>query len=143
MLRVLFEDDAFRGTGSTMVKQPVEWFVGAMRQLGLRLGNLTPETHTVIMDGLRSIGQVPFAPPSVGGWPAGGVWLNSAAAQVRLGLAGTLASLAEIDRLTPEELAYLLSVDAWTDRTYAVLRGVKDPRHLLTLGLASPEYLVT
>jgi uncharacterized protein (DUF1800 family) len=143
MLRVLFEDDAFRGTAGTMVKQPVEWFVGATRQLRLRLGNLPRETHMVVFDGLRSMGQLPFAPPSVGGWPAGGVWLTSAAAQVRLGLAGTLASLAEIDRLTPEELAYLLCVDAWTDRTYAALRDVKDPRQLLTLGLASPEYLVT
>jgi uncharacterized protein (DUF1800 family) len=143
MLRVLFEDEAFGATAKTMVKQPVEWLVGAMRQLGLRLGGLPPETLTTILTGLRDMGQVPFAPPSVGGWAAGGSWLTSAAGRVRLVLAGTLAKLAAVDKLTPEEVAYILCVDGWTDRTYSVLREVKDPRHMLTLGMASPEYLVT
>ncbi|MGN9914307.1 DUF1800 domain-containing protein [Phytohabitans sp. LJ34] len=143
MLRVLLEDEAFGATAKTMVKQPVEWLVGAMRQLGLRLGGLPPETLTTILTGLRAMGQVPFAPPSVGGWAAGGAWLTSAAGRVRLVLAGTLAKLAAVDKLTPEEVAYILCVDGWTDRTYTVLREVKDPRHMLTLGMASPEYLVT
>ena len=34
--------------------------------------------------GLRGMGQVPFRPPSVGGWPAGGAWLTTAAAAARL-----------------------------------------------------------
>ncbi|GAA4701250.1 DUF1800 domain-containing protein [Phytohabitans rumicis] len=143
MLKVLFADLAFQDTTNTLVKQPVEWLVGAMRQLGLRLGGLPAEQLTSIFDGLRALGQLPFAPPSVGGWPAGGSWLTSAAAQVRLGLAGTLATLTAIERTTPEELAYILCLDGWSDRTYAVLKGVKDARHMLTLGLASPEYLVT
>jgi uncharacterized protein (DUF1800 family) len=143
MLRALFEDEAFGATARTMVKQPVEWLVGAMRQLGLRLGGLPAETLTTILTGLRAIGQIPFAPPSVGGWAHGGSWLTSAAGRVRLVLAGTLAELAKVDQLTPEEVAYILCVDGWTDRTYKVLRDVKDPRHMLTLGMASPEYLVT
>jgi uncharacterized protein (DUF1800 family) len=143
MLRALFEDDAFAAGAGALVKQPVEWLVGAMRQLGIRVGGLPDETATVILEGLKSLGQLPFAPPSVGGWAAGTVWLTSAAAQVRLGLAGTLATLANTDKLTPESVAYLLCLDGWSNRTYAVLRGVRDPRHLLTLGLSSPEYLVT
>jgi uncharacterized protein (DUF1800 family) len=143
MLRVLFEDEAIAATAGTLVKQPVEWLVGGMRQLGLRLGGLPAETLTTILKALKDLGQLPFAPPSVGGWPAGGSWLTSAAAQVRLGLAGTLATLAAVEKLTPDEVAYILCVDGWTDRTYSVLRDVKDPRHLLTLGMASPEYLVT
>jgi uncharacterized protein (DUF1800 family) len=36
MLKTLFLDDAFTATAGTMVKQPVEWFIGALRQVGVR-----------------------------------------------------------------------------------------------------------
>lgn len=143
MLRVLLVDEAFRATGGKLVKQPVEWLVGAMRQLGLRPGSLPEETLLLVLDGLERLGQLPFAPPSVGGWPAGTAWLTAGAAQVRLGLANRFARQAIIDRLTPESLANMLAIDTWTDRTYASMKGVSDSRTLLILGLASPEYLVT
>jgi len=144
MLRVMFSDDAFKATEGGMVKQPIEWFVGAMRGLGLRPATLPAETRDELLEILEELGQLPFAPPNVGGWRAGGAWLTSSAAQVRLRLAGKLAERATVDRLTPENLAYLLCVDTWSNRTYAVLRdAASDPRRLLTLGLVSPEYLVT
>jgi uncharacterized protein (DUF1800 family) len=143
MLRALFADDAFRATRGTLVKQPVEWFVGAMRQLALRPADLPADAFTQFYDGLGGLGQRPFAPPSVGGWPSGLAWLTSAAARVRLSLAGKLASLAVQRPLTPEDAAYLLGVDRWTDRTYAALRDVPNARLLMTLALVSPEYLVT
>ncbi|MEH0933660.1 DUF1800 domain-containing protein [Micromonospora psammae] len=142
MLRALFEDDEFRSGRHRLVKQPVEWLVGALRQLGIRPARLPEDTLNRILAGLGGLGQVPFAPPSVGGWPSGTAWLNSAAAQVRLNLADLLAGLAEIDRLTAEELATLLAVETWTPRTYLALKQARNPRQLLTLGLASPEYLV-
>ncbi|MGI5150290.1 DUF1800 domain-containing protein [Plantactinospora sp. CA-294935] len=143
MLKVMFSDDAFHATNGEMVKQPIEWFIGALRQLGLRPAALPTETHDELLKILEDLGQLPFAPPNVGGWRSGGAWLTSAAAQVRLRLAGKIAERAAIDRLTPESLAYLLCVDAWSNRTYAVLRdAASDPRRLLTLGLVSPEYLV-
>ncbi|MEV1288032.1 DUF1800 domain-containing protein [Micromonospora sp. NPDC049679] len=143
MLRALFEADAFRATRHTMVKQPVEWLVGAIRQLGLRPAHLRQDTFTQLYNSLDGLGQRPFAPPSVGGWPAGPAWLTSAAAPIKLNVAHTLAGLANPGRLTPEDVAYILCVDKWTDRTYAVLRDVRDARLLLTLGLVSPEYQVT
>jgi uncharacterized protein (DUF1800 family) len=143
MLRVLFSEDAFRATAGTMVKQPVEWLVGAMRQLGLRPGNAPAETMTQILDGLAGLGQRPFTPPSVGGWPSGAAWLTSAAAHVRLSVAAKLARLLVPGRMNPQDVAYILGIDRWTDRTYDVLREVTNSRLLLTLGLVSPEYLVT
>ncbi len=143
MLRALFADDAFQATAGTMVKQPIEWMVGAMRQLGVRPANIPRDTMIQLCDGLGGLGQRPFAPPSVGGWPAGAAWLTSAAARLKLSLAGKLASQLEPGRLTPEEVAAILCVDRWTNRTYAVLRKVNNPRILLTLGLVSPEYVVT
>lgn len=143
MLRVLLEDEAFQRTAGTMVKQPVEWLVGAMRQLGLRPVGLPDDVYRAVVSDLEHLGQLPFAPPNVGGWPSGGAWLTSAAAQVRIRLAGRLADRVVVDRLTPDNLAYLLCVPKWTDRTYRVLRDVRDQRLLLILGLVSPEYLVT
>jgi uncharacterized protein (DUF1800 family) len=143
MLRALFTDEEFFATAGTLVKQPVEWFVGAMRQLGLRLGIFPAAMADQIFRELELMGQLPFAPPSVGGWPAGPVWFTARAAQVRLSLAGRLTEAIRTDRLTADSLADLLAIDRWTDRTYSILKTVTDPRQLLTLGLASPEYLVT
>lgn len=143
MLRALFEDDAFRGTAGGMVKQPVEWFVGALRHLGLRPATFDRTTFDRLYWALDALGQRPFAPPSVGGWPAGTAWLTSAAANGKLAIAKELVDLADPGAMTPESVAYALCVDKWTDRTYAVLRGVPDARLLLTLGLVSPEYQVT
>ncbi len=143
MLGVLLADDAFRATKGTMVKQPIEWLVGAMRQLGLRPAAFPKNTMSQMIVWTRGLGQQLFAPPSVGGWPSGAAWLTSAAAQVRINMAGSLARLADVSRLTPESVAGMLCIDGWTDRTYSVLREVRNPGLLLTLGLVSPEYLVT
>jgi uncharacterized protein (DUF1800 family) len=142
MLGALFQDEAFPASAGQLVKQPVEWLVGAVRQLGIRPATLSPDDFRQVVAGLRNLGQVPFAPPSVGGWPAGAAWLTSAAARVRLGLAWRIAGLAHCPATT-DALAETLAVETWSDRTYAALRSVTEPRLLLTLGLASPEYLVS
>ena len=96
---------------------------------------------------------MPFQPPSVGGWPAGSAWLTTSATQVKLRSADFLAghaSPAAIAAITaapkeqrPDALARLLVVDAFTDRTkQALAQAASDPRRLITLGLASPEYAV-
>jgi len=133
------------------VKQPVEWAVGAMRQLGIRPGELDADQQTQLFSALRQLGQVPFAPPSVGGWPSGAAWLTTSAAQVRLRAAQLLAGKAQLGALGDvpaamriEALARLLVVDAFTARTREVLTAAaNEPRRLLALGLASPEYLVS
>jgi len=143
MLRAMFEDEAFKATAGTMVKPPIEWLTGALRQLGLRPSNFDAATFDRLYWSLDSLGQRPFAPPSVGGWPSGTAWLTSAAVNVKLSVARTLADLAGPEHLTPESVAYALCIEKWTDRTYAVLRDVTDARLLLALGLVSPEYQVT
>lgn len=143
MLAAMFGSEGFQATAGQMVKQPVEWLVGAMRQLGLRLGSLPEDTVDLILYGLGRLGQLPFSPPSVGGWPAGTLWLTAGTAQLRLSTAGRLAGLASVGPLSPESLASLLAVPTWSNRTFAALKHAANPRELLTLGLISPEYLVT
>lgn len=148
MLRALALDPAFPRTAGHLVKQPIEWTVGAVRQLGVD----PSKGRKQILAGLRALGQIPLRPPSVGGWPAGEAWLTTAAAQARLRTGQALAALAPaaVQRLTDtsaadrlDALATLLAVDAWSDRTAAVLSPLaKQPKRLLALALATPEYTV-
>lgn len=149
LLQALFTDPAFPATALGLVKQPVEWAVGAMRQLGIRPATLTDAARRQLIRGITALGQTPFAPPSVGGWPAGAAWLSTSATEYRVQLGTFLAShtsqpvLDELARGKVDALARLLVVEGFTDRTRAVLGGAgKDPKALLALGLASPEYAV-
>lgn len=143
MLRALLMDDAFKASAGRQVKQPIEWFVGAMRQLSLRPATLSDAAFSEVLDGLELMGQLPFAPPSVGGWPAGAAWLTAGTAQARIAVAAVIAPLAGAGSLPADGLAELLAVGRWSDRTKAALSAVSDPHHRLVIALASPEYLVT
>jgi uncharacterized protein (DUF1800 family) len=131
----------------------VEWLVGAVRQLGAAGTDAGMKQRKQLYQGLNRLDQVPFKPPSVGGWPAGTAWLNTFSTQTRVQLAQALAAAASpafLERLSaapakgrPDALARLLVVDAWTDRTRAVLDdAARDARKLTVLGLISPEYAV-
>jgi uncharacterized protein (DUF1800 family) len=98
---------------------------------------------------LRTLGQVPFAPPSVGGWPANRAWLTTGAAQARLELASRLAPLArgavegrgEAARV--EAIGRTLGIGSWTRPTADALRSAADDPHaLITLALVAPEHLL-
>lgn len=151
LVRAIVSDSAFRDPASVLVKQPVEYVVGAMRALGLRPGKLPARQRKAFLAQLDGLGQVPFAPPDVSGWPAGETWLTTSSARVRLGLAQRLvmaADLSTVERAVPRErvaaVGRMLGVDAWTARTRAVLDNVVgDPRKLTVLALTAPEYLVS
>jgi uncharacterized protein (DUF1800 family) len=153
LAQALFTDPGFAGTAHALVKQPVEWAVGAMRQLRIRPAQLADKQRAALLRGLDALGQQLFAPPSVGGWPAGAAWLTTDATQLRVQLGTALAAQAgpaALEALSSapkagrvDALARLLVVDAFTDRTRAVLTpAAGDVRKLLALGLASPEYAV-
>ncbi|MEO3927953.1 DUF1800 domain-containing protein [Micromonosporaceae bacterium B7E4] len=154
VLRALFTAPEFGPARGGLVKQPVEWAVGAMRQLGIRPGKLPDQQRRELANRLAGMDQVPLRPPSVGGWPAGPAWLTTSSLQARMRLAALLAGAAapEVTRRLagtarddrPEALARLLVVDRWTPRTLAALAPLADdPRRLLVAGLVSPEYTVS
>ncbi|MEU4625486.1 DUF1800 domain-containing protein [Actinoplanes sp. NPDC023801] len=148
LLTALCRDPAFDATGGTLVKQPVEWLVGAVRQLGVPVAGLASADQRQLLNILRSLGQVPLRPPSVGGWPIGVSWLTTSSALTRLRAGQRLAALAPAaaDRLTGDDrldaLAGMLVIDGWSNRTAAALRAIRNPRQLLAAGLASPEYAI-
>ena len=104
---------------------------------------------TTVATALTALGQQPFYPPSVGGWPNGQVWLSTAAADLRFRAASRLAVHAQLPAPTGsttarlEALAHLLGVDSWSNGTLAVLRGsMSTAEHLAAVAVNTPEYLV-
>ena len=148
VLKAIVAEPAFRDTASTMVKQPVEWAVGLMRALNLKPASFDDKTRLKLLAGLRGMGQVPFRPPSVGGWPAGASWLTTSAGVTRLQLAQLLAKQAELGQLQKasarvDGVRELLAVDAWSDRTRNALAGLTDPAQLVAIAACAPEYVVS
>ncbi len=179
-LRAIAAAPELRDPATSLVKQPVEWVVGTARALGVVPSNLTAPAGKTgrkktqsedggagrsgadrsgagksgagrLLAGLRGLGQVPFRPPSVGGWPAGGAWLTTAAAASRLSLARTLAAQADLTAVSrtstrnrTEAIRRLLGVDAFSTRTADAIAAVADrPADAVALAAVSPEYVVS
>jgi uncharacterized protein (DUF1800 family) len=148
-LRAIASEPAFRDEKTALVKQPVEWLVGLMRALGVRPSALDEKVAGKLYKGLMGLGQVPFRPPSVGGWPSGASWLTTAAGLTRLKVAQGVAEQANLDSLAQnkdkvEAVRELLAVDAWSDRTRAALDKVAaDPAKVAALAACAPEYVVS
>lgn len=74
VLRCLFRSEAFYAPEviRTQIKSPVQWLVGAFRQL--EKPDL-PGPRALIA--LRELGQELLAPPNVKGWDGGRAWINT------------------------------------------------------------------
>lgn len=133
----------------SIVKAPVEWFVGVARYLKLTPSAL--KTPAQLLAYLDKMAQVPFSPPNVGGWPTDESWLSSASAQSRIQFAAWLIKQADLNALTAiapnKRIAWLqdeLGILEFSNRTRLALDGVKStPAQLLQLAICSPEYVVS
>jgi uncharacterized protein (DUF1800 family) len=148
LINTIARDPAMRRPQYGQAKSPVEWFVAACRALRVTPSKL-PESVGVPWL-LGSMGQFPFNPPSVGGWPYDDAWLTAAAMQYRLSMAQFLVQYGDITPLTSVPKAKIvqaaadwLGVAKWSTRTERALnKAVADPARLTLLALNAPEYLV-
>jgi uncharacterized protein (DUF1800 family) len=150
LLRAVFEHPAFVSTTAAhgLVKQPVEWLVGALRSF-----DVTPDQVTAhqdfLLETLAGMGQIPCNPPSVGGWAQNQYWLSTSAALARWRCAHTLASSVDLTAVADapastriDILGSVLGVPSWSSTTVSVLRQAGgDPALLTTLALVSPDYV--
>ncbi len=140
--------DAMSDPQYSLVKSPVEWFIGLCRALRIIPSQL-PKPEQII-NYLDKLGQVPFVPPNVGGWPAGEAWLTAASAQYRLQVAQYLLAhgdLTPIKSVTPSSrfraVSDLLGIPNWSLRTErAISDASNDPTRVILLAASSPEYIV-
>lgn len=160
LARAVFMDPVFTAAAASsstpsaryaLVKQPVEYVVGTLRAL-----KINPPTDGSAKDSVRlraalnGLGQLPFAPPNVGGWPSGRLWLTTAATQTRITFAHWAASVGDLSQVADaapsariDAAAHLLGIDGFSDRTRGALADVAaHPVTLVELALLSPEYVV-
>lgn len=134
--------------GMSQVKSPVEWLASVCRAL-----NITPskvKNPIQVLNYLDKLGQVPFYPPNVGGWPYDEAWLNIASTQYRIAFLGflipqgDLSPIAGLSGLQMEQaLADWLGISEFSTRTKAVIRGAGlTSAQIVTIAMCSPEYVV-
>ncbi|MBV8787236.1 MAG: DUF1800 family protein, partial [Mycobacterium sp.] len=149
LTRAILTDNEFTGGRAAIVNTPVEWLVGVVRSLRVPMDE--PARMKMVDSTLLALGQRPFYPPSVGGWPHGQVWLSTASAGTRLRAATELAragDLSSIEDVAPGEridaVGYLIGIGAWSDRTVEALRPLAGrPPQLVAAAVNTPEYLTS
>jgi len=74
-VRAILLSDAFWAPAhrATLVKSPVELVVGSLRTFAIHPFDMRPAVFAC-----AALGQNPFAPPNVKGWPGGNAWIDSA-----------------------------------------------------------------
>jgi len=148
-MKSLVYSESFKDPINSQVKSPVEWVVSVFRALQITPSRFSQPDQLLKL--LETLGQRPFFPPSVAGWPADEAWLSVAssqslieAAQVFVG-EGNLSPLMKVARQErADALADWLGVAEWSDRTRSAFDGaLRDPARLTVLAICSPEYLVS
>ncbi|MBI2723887.1 MAG: DUF1800 domain-containing protein [Chloroflexi bacterium] len=90
VLRAVLVADAFssRRAYRALVKSPVEFLIGAVRQLQ---AEMDPRS---LGGALRAMGQTLFDPPNVEGWPGGASWMGTSTWFARVNAAARLTNAA-------------------------------------------------
>jgi uncharacterized protein (DUF1800 family) len=152
LLRAILTHPQFTSTAARqgLVKQPIEWMAGIFRSLHVRGKSFHKWGGTEYIHGvLQDLGQVPFNPPTVGGWGQNQFWLSTASSLAQLNFARAVAEVANLSAIEDqptssrlEAVANLLSLDGWSNSSHAALsRVAKTPPDLVALALTAPEYL--
>lgn len=130
-------------------KSPVDWLVSSMRALGTRPLALSDKVQTGILSDITAMGQLPFFPPNVSGWPSGRAWFTATSTQARMQCTQRLVTEAPkwIAKATPKQrptlLADHLGVPAWTAPTQqALVDPLVSAKDAVIIALNSPDYLV-
>ncbi len=149
LVKALGTHPSIRDERNSMVKPPLDWFVSVARAFSIKPSAFS--NTATIRNNLNLLGQVPFLPPNVGGWPADQAWLSTASAQFRISFAERLVKDADLSpiadlpaRSRVEAMLDWLGIPSWSGRTSLALRGAqKDPARLALLAVCSPEYVVS
>jgi uncharacterized protein (DUF1800 family) len=147
LVSALVRSDVWSDPTHSLVKSPIEWFVGACRAMNVRPSSMNAGSLQWF---LSQMGQIPFNPPNVGGWPYGQAWLSGAAFQYRfmalelMVAEGDLSPLSVPKSKMVQACADWLGVPEWSRRTASTLaRSTSSPVELATLAFLSPEYMVS
>lgn len=149
LTKAVFLDPEFVTAAGTVVNGPVEWLVGLMRSLAVPMDKA--EVMSACNSVLTVMGQRPFYPPDVGGWPRGSRWLSSTSVAARVWAADQMVragNISMVDEAAPTDrvdaAGYLIGIGAWSDSTAAALKPLTTkPDRLVAAALNAPEYLTS
>jgi len=147
LVSALVHSTAWNDPANSLVKSPVEWFVGTCKALKVQPSTLNSGGFQW---DLSQMGQSPFNPPNVGGWPYGQAWLSGVAFQYRFDLTQAIVAMGDLSPLSVpkskmvQACADWLGVAEWSRRTASTLAAATDtPSEFATLALLAPEYVVS
>jgi uncharacterized protein (DUF1800 family) len=149
LTKAILLDPEFADRAGTVVNTPIEWLIGVVRSLKAPIAD--PDLLEAIVVALTVMGQRPFYPPNVGGWPRGQAWLSTSSISARAWAADKFTKsgdLSVVEQAAPgdrvDAAGYLLGIGAWTDRTAAALKPlVNEPQQLVAAAVNTPEYLTS
>lgn len=103
VIRTILTSKVFYGDKAigTQIKSPVQLVIGTVRMLGVDM----PRARGIVGGAMQQMGQVPFAPPNVKGWPGGRMWISTSTLFVRYNTAVYLAGGATLPKIDPGKLA--------------------------------------
>jgi uncharacterized protein (DUF1800 family) len=149
LTKAILLDPEFADRAGTVVNTPVEWLIGVVRALKAPIDD--PTLLEAIIVALTVMGQRPFYPPNVGGWPSGQAWLSTSSISARAWAADKFTKSGDLsvveqaavgDRI--DAAGYLIGIGAWSDRTAAALKPLAaDSRQLVAAAVNTPEYLTS
>nr|WP_308290073.1 DUF1800 domain-containing protein [Mycolicibacterium sp. PAM1] len=144
----ILTDPDFLENSASVVSSPTDWLIGLLRavQAPMDDGRIKTVART-----LEALGQLPFYPPDVGGWPRGQAWLSSSAVNIRLRTANEVVMNGDISLVDESAIndridaaGYLFGIGAWSDRSANVLKRLRtDPTALVAAAVNTPEYLTS
>ncbi len=127
-------------------RTPVEWLLAAMPALGITDRDMRRWT-------LYGMGQLPFYPPNVSGWPSGNRWLSASFALARASVVTQNDGIADVIEASDPVAAALkrCSLFEVTPQTTAALTSaaaqISNPerraRVLLAMAVGSPEFALS
>ncbi|MEZ5231430.1 MAG: DUF1800 domain-containing protein [Acidimicrobiales bacterium] len=136
---------SFRDPANRRPRYPAEWLAAALAATGS-----VGEADHSNWYWFAQVGQRPFAPPNVGGWPAGPRWLSASSVMTRAALVAQMgpdpAVLGPVEQVTAVLRRCLLTDVSPSTRSAldAAARTIDDEYErvlaLFTLALTSPEF---
>ncbi len=135
LMREVFRSPEFTAPESyrALVKSPVEYALSAARALG------APQLVRVFLGTAQQMGQVPFDPPDVGGWPSNESWVSSNTMLARANFAA--AAVQQTKKLPPLTEGVDKQLDGvLSPQTTELLNTSRDDKLGWIVLLASPEF---
>lgn len=144
LLTAILHSDEFLASRHARPRQPVEWLLATLAVTG-------PTSREIDLWWFEQLGQMPFRPPNVAGWPLDDRWASAAQVLLRTGIVtGLELDRGLVERLPPDPDAVLAhcGIHDASPTTRAALRQAlaaqtefdRGLELLVTLATTAPEF---